>query len=98
MLRVNAQYDKGLLISGVLYCADTECVVVIVVLHVACCVTVVCSSRPLRVRYEQKVAKYSLIADRNNIQFVPAVFSQTGRLVKFMVLLRVCLGSRSVNT
>ena len=34
----------------------------------------------LRVRYEQKIAKYGLIADHNNLQLVPAVFSQTGQI------------------
>ena len=44
--------------------------------------------RPLRIRHEQKVAKYarSSIAERNGIQFAPAVFL---RLDKFMVLLKV---------
>ena len=36
--------------------------------------------RPLRIRHEQKVDKYGLIADRNNLQFAPAVFSQTGQI------------------
>ena len=36
--------------------------------------------RPLRVRYEQKKAKYGPTADRYNLQFVPAVFSHTGEI------------------
>ena len=36
--------------------------------------------RPLRVRYEQKRAKYGPTADRYNLQFVPAVFSHTGQI------------------
>ena len=36
--------------------------------------------RPIRIRHEQKVAKYGLIADWNNLQFAPAVFSQTGQI------------------
>ena len=36
--------------------------------------------RPLRVRHEQKRAKYSPTADRYNLQFVPVVFSQTGQI------------------
>ena len=36
--------------------------------------------RPLRIRHEQKVAKYALIAERNSLQFAPAVFSQTGQV------------------
>ena len=36
--------------------------------------------RPLRIRHEQKVAKYGLIAERNGPQFAPAVFSQTGQV------------------
>ena len=34
----------------------------------------------MRIRHEQKVAKYGLITDRNNLQFAPAVFSQTGQI------------------
>ncbi len=30
--------------------------------------------RPLRIRHEQKVAKYTRIAERNGLQFAPAVF------------------------
>ena len=37
-------------------------------------------NRPLRVRHEQKKAKYGPIADRHNLQFVPAVFSHTGQI------------------
>ena len=36
--------------------------------------------QPLQIRHKQKVAKYSLIADRNDLQFSPAVFSQTGHI------------------
>ena len=36
--------------------------------------------RPLRVRHEQKKAKYGPTADRYNLQFVPAVFSHTGQM------------------
>ena len=36
--------------------------------------------RPLRVRHEQKKAKYGPTADRYNLQFVPAVFSHTGQI------------------
>ena len=36
--------------------------------------------RPLRVRYEQKRAKYGPTADRYNLQLVPAVFSHTGQI------------------
>ena len=32
------------------------------------------------IRHEQKVANYGLIADCNNLQFAPAVFSQTGQI------------------
>ena len=32
--------------------------------------------RPLRVRHEQKKAKYGPTADRYNLQFVPAIFSR----------------------
>ena len=38
------------------------------------------TDRPLRVRYEQKKAKYGPTADRYNLQFVPAVFSHTGQV------------------
>lgn len=31
--------------------------------------------RPLRIRHEQKVAKYGLIAERNGLQLSPAAFS-----------------------
>ena len=34
----------------------------------------------MRVRYEQKKAKYGHTADRYNLQFVPAVFSHTGQI------------------
>ena len=36
--------------------------------------------RPLRVRHEQKKAKYGPTADRYNLQFVPAIFSHTGQI------------------
>jgi len=36
--------------------------------------------RPLQVRHEQKKAKYGPTADRNNLQFVPAIFSHTGQI------------------
>ena len=35
---------------------------------------------PLRVRYEQKKAKYGPTADQYNLQFIPAVFSHTGQI------------------
>ena len=35
--------------------------------------------RPLRARYEQEMAKYGQIAARNNLHFVPVVFSHTGQ-------------------
>ena len=38
------------------------------------------TDRPLQVRHEQKKAKYGPIADRHNLQFVPAVFSHTGQI------------------
>ena len=36
--------------------------------------------RPLQVRYDQKMAKYSRIAEQNSLQFVLAVFSHTGQI------------------
>ena len=36
--------------------------------------------RPLRIRHEQKVAKYGLIAEHNGLQFAPTVFSQAGQV------------------
>ena len=35
---------------------------------------------PLRVCYDQKMAKYAQIADQNRLQFVPAIFSHTGQI------------------
>ena len=36
--------------------------------------------QPLQIQHEQKLAKYGLIADRNNLQFAPVVFSQIGQI------------------
>ena len=36
--------------------------------------------RPLRIRHEQKVAKYARIAERNGLQFAPTAFSQIGQV------------------
>ena len=35
--------------------------------------------RPLNARYDQKMAKYHGLADRNGFHFAPAVFSHTGQ-------------------
>ena len=37
------------------------------------------ADRPLNARYDQKMAKYHGLADRNGFHFVPAVFSHTGQ-------------------
>ena len=36
--------------------------------------------RPLQVRYDQKMAKYGQVAQRNNLRFIPAIFSHTGQI------------------
>ena len=36
--------------------------------------------RPLQVRYDQKMAKYGQAAERNDLRFIPAVFSHTGQI------------------
>ena len=36
--------------------------------------------RPLQVRYDQKMAKYGHVAERNNLRFIPAAFSHTGQI------------------
>ena len=38
------------------------------------------AERPLQVRYDQKIAKYSRVAEQNNLGFIPAVFSHTGQI------------------
>ena len=39
------------------------------------------AERPMQARYDQKMAKYSRVADQNSLRFIPAVFLI---LVKFM--------------
>ena len=34
--------------------------------------------RPLQARYDQKMAKYGQVADRNDLRLAPAAFSHTG--------------------
>ena len=34
----------------------------------------------MRVRYEQKISKYGRIAERNDLRFIPAIFSHTGQI------------------
>ena len=36
--------------------------------------------RPLQVRYDQKMAKYGQVAERDNLRFIPAIFSHTGQI------------------
>ena len=36
--------------------------------------------RPLQVRYDQKMSKYSRVAEQNSLRFIPAVFSHTGQI------------------
>ena len=38
------------------------------------------AERPLQVRYDQKMAKYSRVAEQNNLRFIPAVFSHIGQI------------------
>ena len=42
------------------------------------------ADRPLNVRYDQKMAKYHRLADQSGFHFVPAVFSHTGQIHKFI--------------
>ena len=58
--------------------------------------------RPLRVRHEQKKAKYGPTADRNNLQFVPAVFSHTGQMhaqsIKLVLILILIVSNANTNS
>ena len=36
--------------------------------------------RPLQVRYDQKIAKYGQVAERNDLRFIPVFFSHTGQI------------------
>lgn len=36
--------------------------------------------RPFQVRYDQKMAKYGQVAERDNLRFIPAIFSHTGQI------------------
>ena len=36
--------------------------------------------RPLQVRYYQKIARYGQVTERNNLRFIPVIFSHTGQI------------------
>ena len=38
------------------------------------------AERPLQVRYDQKMTKYGRVTERNNLRFIPAVFSHDGQI------------------
>ena len=44
--------------------------------------------RSLQVRYDQKMAKYGQVAERNGLRFIPAVFSHTGQIHEAFKILK----------
>ena len=43
----------------------------------------------MQARYDQKIAKYSRVAEQNNLRFIPAVFSHTGQIHgEFKILIK----------